>query len=143
VNVKLLRAVQRAILAEPSRLDMEVPLSTNPWDVERMPTCGTVGCIAGWALVLDKGGRTRKEPKAVADTIIKKAADPYLRWSQLRPKALKVLRLSPEQGQRLFQVENWPHELWEKHDDAGPQTKKAAQVTAARIDRFIETRGEE
>jgi hypothetical protein len=55
MNVKLLRRIQKHILAEPKRLDMGnfiVRKSDGLGSLVRFPKCGTVGCIAGWAVTL-------------------------------------------------------------------------------------------
>jgi hypothetical protein len=45
INVKLLRKVRRHILAEPKRVNMGR-------FIYRKEDCGTVACIAGWAVTL-------------------------------------------------------------------------------------------
>jgi hypothetical protein len=54
MNVKLLRKIQKHILEEPRRLDMDVVLvkDIDPASWRDAPPCGTVGCIAGWACAL-------------------------------------------------------------------------------------------
>ncbi len=52
LNVELLRRVQTAILEEPRKLNMNVWMEKVPGRHPNPPPCGTVGCIAGWAVAL-------------------------------------------------------------------------------------------
>ena len=55
INVKLLRKVRRHILAEPKRVNMGRFIyrkKDDPEMLEWWPACGTVACIAGWAVTL-------------------------------------------------------------------------------------------
>jgi hypothetical protein len=57
----LLRRIKTEVLAEPLRLDMgdwvvcfhgERPISTLRRAITSQPACGTVGCLAGWGMIL-------------------------------------------------------------------------------------------
>lgn len=52
----LLRDVQRVILAEPKRVNMKTyAVDPEKEGYSNRPACGTVGCFAGWVVVLSKG----------------------------------------------------------------------------------------
>lgn len=58
----LLSEIVALIRDEPRRLDMSMPLDTNAKDAyELAPSCGTVGCVAGWAVML-RGNPNAKIP---------------------------------------------------------------------------------
>lgn len=64
LNVRLLRRVQRAIIKEPGRLNMEEGLMDLDYAIVNYahgasPPCGTVGCIAGWTVALSTRARTK------------------------------------------------------------------------------------
>lgn len=49
----LLSEVCAVVLAEPKRLRMSVPLRLNAHEfLDDAPICGTVGCVAGWTVML-------------------------------------------------------------------------------------------
>jgi hypothetical protein len=139
MNTRLLRRVQKQILAEPDRFDMadfftgdivvsaEVTAYNQVMSVPKMEKgefCGTTACIAGWVLIFS-GRRVRN-----GQFIGKQAA--------------KVLEL-PEDKEanttvRLFNEKNWPPRL----RAAFNRTKTArgkAKVAARAIDDFIATKG--
>ena len=131
MNVRFLRRVKRHILEEPSRLRMTdvVRLGTpgtlahfcagwgEPVD-QRIPACGAVGCIAGWALILSG----RKD----------ETADMY--------DAAPLLGIkSPEVADTLFNVDYWPKDLGDKYKSAKTK-KRRSELVAKRIDQFIEER---
>ncbi len=91
----LLNAIARVITEEPKRLDMSVvcyrkerllrdAITDLEWNKIKIPACGTVGCIAGWALVLT--GLTSESTAIGNET-----------WM-----AEMVLGLTPNQGKELF-----------------------------------------
>lgn len=138
INVRLLHRIQQHILEEPKRLDMGTFIERiaieriaaeeedYPEDyAKKFPTCGTIGCIAGWAVTLSS-----KEGREV----------PY---ADIPAKAKRLLGLTPIQADRLFYASSWPNPLAYKIDNSNPQTKAHAKLTAKRIDRFIASKGEE
>lgn len=83
----LLNAITRLAKDEPRRIRMSIVcMRGNPARnrYERTPACGTVGCIAGWALVL--AGRTGEDERNFSD------------WNEARI----LLGLSHYQAERLF-----------------------------------------
>lgn len=58
----LLSEIVALIRDEPRRLDMSMPLDTDAKNAyELAPSCGTVGCVAGWAVML-RGNPNAKIP---------------------------------------------------------------------------------
>ena len=138
MNTALLRKIKQLVLAEPKRVDMEA----WAYHCERRnggPPCGTVGCIAGWAVILDQEGKTMAERynKAVEHDFF--------------ATGKRLLKLTTGQAKRLFYAEFnfenndysfWPEDLVDAYDSArSPKAK--ARVVAQRIDRFIRTGGKE
>lgn len=102
------------------------------------PKCNTVGCIAGWTVLLTDGMLSAGGADAI------------------EPRALEILGLPTDSedlydddGERLkdipnyldlFYVDNWPKKFETRYAKA--KTPKArAKVVAARIDAFIEQYG--
>lgn len=122
MNVKLLRRIQRHVIEVPKRLDMECFLdrTTDSYVVhKKMPECGTVGCIAGWAVALST-----------------KELVPYV---NIASTAAKFLSIREEEAEKLFYPHQWPEEFEDRLREAKPQTLKHAQLTVERIDHFIKT----
>lgn len=108
----LLREVQRLILEEPKRLDMGTVCyrRTSAPRARDYPSCGTVGCIAGWVNVL-KG---------------------YERPSDMN-EAARTLGLNARQQKALFMPESLVSEA-----RAGLRQSSAHAIkTFKHIDRFI------
>jgi hypothetical protein len=139
LNVKLLRRVQKHILAVPERLDMGfLALKVNTED-EGAPPCGTVGCIAGWAhmLTLKKFPKTSREISNADDVA----------WE----RAEKKIGLSHNDSYALFgeprfyqdtDFRRWPAKFAVRYLKA-KKAKTRAKVTSDRIDHFIKTKGAE
>lgn len=164
-TVNLLRKVQAHILEEPKRLDMSdwgVAYATGTktriegtTDKEvPVPACNTVGCVAGWSIFLGRPKLWKDLIKATAENkAIYDNEDTALDETLNSPKyeAERILGITDEQGERLFFFKKWsfrnPLSGWpEKFSDAYKKAKTAkqrAKVTAARIDRFIDTDGAE
>lgn len=126
LNVKLLREIQKEISEEPKRLDMGTWLHKYEKhrisDLEFVPPCGTVGCIAGWAKILS-------ERAGVVFTNYGTSLN-----------ACIALDIQEEDSIYLFYTDHWPDDLQYRYndaDDAKDYTEKAA-VTCEAIDRFIE-----
>lgn len=77
------------------------------------PTCGTVGCVAGWVAVL-----TRPDPGVVPS--------PWVAQS----RAETVLRLSPRQADRLFSPDAVPSRY-------RPGTKAYVAAGVRHIEKFM------
>jgi hypothetical protein len=117
INVKLLRKVQKHILAEPKRVNMGTFIyrkKDEPDMCEKWPACGTVACIAGWAVTLSQ----KKE----------------MNYNAIPERARRLLGLDWEQANYLFY--DRPCMVM-----ATPQTAAHAQQTAKLIDHFIAIKG--
>lgn len=139
MNVRLLRRVKKHILEEPARLRMDlVQLHQKPGKIEdlswghgesrynepskqRIPDCGTIGCIGGWALVLE--GIKYSSPATGLE----------------RAESILGIR-SAEAARELFYVENWPLDLRHAYYEAKTK-KRRAEIVAERIEQFIEKHG--
>ena len=106
----LLKDVRKVILEEPLRYDQTRSLVNklySPLQV-RFPTCNTIGCRAGWVVVLK-----RSRPFTIFNC-----------WAEARD----ILGLTYDQADNLFTMFAVPHE---------PQTKAHAQAGAKGITAFI------
>lgn len=123
LNVELLRKIQAHITEEPKRFDL------GAWiDPSTEAPCGTVACVAGWAIKLsgidlDSGER----PDWDRDELLGHYSAP----------AAKVLGLANrEQSESLFL--SWPPKYadayWFTQDRA-----ERARIACERIEHFIET----
>jgi len=119
MNVELLRKVQKAITKEPGRFRM------STWgEVARGPACGTVGCIAGWAALLNVTENPDEFRKHV-DVMTQK-------------NGRTALKLRSGQAERLFFLNAWPSKFQELYI-IGDSVKAAVK----RINHFIKTGGRE
>lgn len=128
---RLLRRVAKHILAEPKRFAMSwwhatgesgKPLTNGMFDEENIPQlivpeCGTVACIAGWAVVLNDGNGNYS-----AEEIHKRAKE----------------LLGDQADDKLFGTCNWPNGLGRRYDHSKTRKGKAT-VAAARINHYIKT----
>lgn len=126
MNVELLREVQKVILEEPKRFDMRTFAYRMDPKEERSPQCGTIGCIAGWAVILTH--KIPRKPNAQMPNIG-------------RPHGAEALDLTDVEALRLFYVEEWPDKFSVAYKADG--SKKSAKVAVARINHFIKTKGME
>ncbi len=135
MNIKLLRAVKRAILAEPKRLNMHTCMLHRRG--RGAPRCGTVGCIAGWALLIDN----RKRGQTFAQVERRLNFGVLGEWhTHFGPLARELLGLTRRQASQLFLLEGWPTSLRRAYDRA-PTFQGRAVACAERIDLFIKTEG--
>jgi hypothetical protein len=117
MNVRLLRKIQKHILAEPKRVRMEVIATEDD--------CGTVGCIGGWAAIL-----SNKKPDKFGD---------FKTACRLLGVPLPTTLCGIYQHQ-LFFTHNWPEKFRNAYQTA--KTKRGeARVVARRIEHFIKTKG--
>lgn len=130
MNIKLLRRIQKKILAEPrqfqmARLFAETIYRKSGKKSPSIPNCGTAACIAGWAVCFGK----RKNPRACENGGA---------WLGDSVYAREMIELTESQKERLFFSHNWPLKF-QKIEDAG--TVAFARQAAKRIDFFIKTNG--
>jgi hypothetical protein len=135
---KLLEEIKRIILGEPLRIRMEVGQVTqkpngNLWGKRdsyhsremTMPACGTVGCIAGWAVAL-VDGKPDFEKEVYS-------------WGAVYNRAVRLL--APETDSyidfsSLFRVDCWPIGEAMLYYSAYTAEERA-RLVANRIDSFI------
>jgi len=111
----------------------------DEWLEFRGHPCGTVACIAGWALILDRAkGSTHKEIQAARDHFISLTPAGLSRSDVLFKRAMKLLGLNTGQAKRLFVFRNWPSTLRIK-----PEDEDNVSQAIRRIKHFIETNGAE
>lgn len=118
INVELLNKVKRHILENPRRLNMnyviarkgekEVQLHPSNFS-RRWPSCGTVGCIAGWTVLLKDGMDFAGDAQS---------------------RAQELLGITSSQANELF----YPEGLLQCR-----ATVKDARTIAKHIDEFIES----
>lgn len=141
MNVELLRKIQKHILAEPLRYNQnatiargdpggEVCMDVGDVEVQKAPTCGTIGCLAGWAHLLSIPENKRVNAK----------------FSYAKARA--ALGLTLQEAQRLFSyVYSYSPGVWPERFVAAYRNAKTARqrarVAVQRIDHFIKTKGAE
>jgi len=119
-TARLLRRIQKHILKEPHRLAM------RSWAAPSQEVrCGTVGCIAGWAVMLT----TPRVQKSV------KVGMNNFNWAFLGRRAL---RIGDKRAHVLFHSEHWAGDYHERLNETRSQ-KDYANVTVERIEHFIQT----
>ncbi len=132
MNTKLLRKVQRAILREPKRYNQDTWCDGN--SISPDGSCGTVGCIAGWACAIEVG--------------LEEYAQKYTGFDapSIEMNARKFLDIDYIRGEspRLFLTENWPKIFHPWIGEYGrlkgrPWTK--ALLAVLRIEIFIRSEG--
>lgn len=143
MNTKLLLEIKDRILEEPRRLSMGDWILTDqsPDDIRPalMPSCNTVACIAGWAVLLTHSRISAVHIPDLAKQISKD-------W--LEEDGATALGLTRQQEKELFFVKNWPLTFKRRYDvtfDWPPEKRIAerAKITAERIDAFIAQYGGE
>jgi hypothetical protein len=139
LNEKLLEEVMDCIKAEPRKLDMNlVAEKVNADNDPIAPPCGTVGCIAGWALLLS--GHKRLAFKSGHNSLVKAAkilgleGDGIYRYNGYNDDEAESVR--------LFHVDAWPDKFAEAYEDAESDNspRRKATATIKRIKHFINTR---
>ena len=138
LNVRLLRRIQRHILEEPRRFQMDAEIiqakTQHQWlncitffsrDASKtMPPCGTAACIAGWANILsDIQLRGREGRNSAADLLGIEAGNSWCHHP-------------------LFFARNWPEPYATRYKNA-KTPKLRAKIAAARIEHLIKTKGAE
>lgn len=123
------------ILDEPRRFSMGTFVTNDDTHIQH-PPCGTVACIAGWAVI----EHDRARGKSGSIRVTQKYADGVLSFGA---KAAEVLGLDEQQAGRLFYTGNWPERFYDEYYEFAPGSLGRAKVAAERLDHFIATGGEE
>lgn len=123
LNVRLLRRIKRHILSKPGRFFMryykeeQAPNTIIEGDYgsfnQRVPECGTVACIAGWACILSNKSGSRLNGSALLGT-------------------------TERQTQMLFYDDSWPEPFAARYYKAKRPSARA-KIAAARIEHLITT----
>lgn len=145
-----LTEIKAAILAEPKRIHTHqlIGVSHSSIRFEHMspPSCGTTGCIAGWALALecekptDVYGMLGAKPSsghaghAGHAGLLNYTSDP-------QQEAMDLLGLNEYQAGSLFFVGSWPPVYQLRIYDAVTGSPDYAIVVADRIQAFIDSNG--
>lgn len=129
MNVRLLRRIQKHILAEPLRYNQNITIEKGkPGQSYRedtnfkqgtLPKCGTTACIGGWALSLSFGARVFNFTRA-----------------------RRVLGISTEEAEKLFSYtwdNSWPTKFKVAYNKA-KTPRQRARIAFNRIEHFIKTR---
>lgn len=136
--VTLVRRVERVILREPRKFDMDFLLMKyNSKEAAKRrlgrsaPPCNTVGCIAGWAVLLSdrkniEWGRFDSDTK-----------EPYMDVWQ---RGAELLGLERGEAGKLFNASQWPGEFYKRYENARGKLGRA-KVTVERLEHYIHTGG--
>lgn len=128
VNIELFKKIRKQILREPHRLNMSEWVT--PRKDEKVFSCNTAACIAGWAFVLSQDSNSPLE-------IINE--DCFLvnpEYYGIEGVAEKVLNLDFEYHDRVFFIEYWPEPFQTQWHTAKDQEARA-QVAADYISWII------
>ncbi len=145
MNVKLLKQIKNRILAEPTEFDM------CRWAAsDKVSTCGTTACIAGWALALDFMARHPEmmvQEAHMAVVAIDARPDAYV-----NDRAADLLEIDDAQMESIFYHSAWPSpwgkqydKLVTKYDECADceervaLRRKMAKIAAEFIVHLIET----
>lgn len=145
MNVELLRKVQKLILAEPRRVNMNrwVDTADNVFaQTYYYPDCGTVGCIRGWLGVVSKvQGRLTKQAIWKAGRVVENESYDY--GADMVESGAELIGCTYEQARGLFLgytrvgMEQWPADLQRRLGLQRAGSPEYAAVVAEAIDRFI------
>lgn len=136
MNVRMLRKLEKWIMAEPRRFDMRNWSGNQRIINKNKPPCGTVGCLAGMACHMQGMNLTPGMSEVSKDEYIPGVAT-------------KILDLTAGQAERLFYIAGmhysdiaWPASFAAAYKKAKTPTAKV-KVAVARIEHFIKTKGAE
>ncbi len=124
MNIERMRAVQKAILAEPEHFDME--------EFFKESDCGTFACIAGFAVAVERR-------QLVAKFNLKNF---YVSGKTTSEYAIEFLELDYKESGYLFHDMGWPQQFRDRYRKA-ITAKERAQIAVDRIEHFIKTDGKE
>lgn len=131
MNIKPLRQLKRMFVSQPARLNMAVFARVSR--AKNAPECGTVGCIAGWLVLLNK----RSPREGYKDTVRRLVHGGDLEYPG---EAARILGCTHWQARQLFYAGNWPYALYEAYASAKTSTERV-RVAIKRINLWIRTKG--
>ena len=139
MNVDNLRKVKELILEEPRRINMLHWLQvgskkelTASLGVDA-PSCGTIGCIAGWGATL-ACAESDKKLKTL------KGAAQHVTYAAI--EAATYFGIDDLEYYELFYDESWPEDLGIRLERSDPGTADYAAVVADAIERYIACGGD-
>jgi hypothetical protein len=148
-KVRALRWVEKQILAEPKRLDMDcvvefMSVGNVKNDKEYTPKCGTQACIAGWYGLKQFGKLVQKTEQYENWTTGKMRKGTIWSWKLNTKRDLltfmrKDLKLSEEVAASVFYTSEWPNPFHDEFMYAYGDKKKEAEITVKRIEHLIHT----
>lgn len=153
--VKRLRQVQKHILEEPRRLRMYLWVQKSPSWTADAPPCGTTACIAGWYSLLRgyqptllRGYYTSMMFESVSKGN-RTVMVPHVLINDLGLQKLNSKQVGESVLRHLYIVDHWPLRFRRAYNQTADCLTKAkvtadralplAQITAARLDYFIQT----
>lgn len=154
MDVKLLKQIQKKIMEEPRRLNMQKFGSIIGPDLRLglgEPPCRTTGCIGGWGIFL-KHPKLWKDMQKNVGRFEVISIESYRLKSDTEAPARKALKLTKAQAMRLFYLPDWlsgkdenagygwPKKFVTAYNKAGTPAARAL-VTFKRIEFFILTKG--
>lgn len=128
MNVRLLRRIQKRILAEPRQFQMLQVFSNSIKSGRKIPHCGTAACIVGWGIAL----RAKLKP-----SLANEAMGDCSRKIKTTDEA-KIFDLERDASARLVYFDQWPRKF-RKIPEIKEGTAAFARQAARRIDHFIKT----
>ncbi len=138
MNVELLTKVMNKL----KRLRHKAHFDMDGWIYET--ECGTAACIAGHALLMGGYKLVPQKDRGYFDTVLPPGKSTPV---DLQEAARKLLKLTPEQAERLFSAYQWPPQFNGSDPERDVCTKESVynnpKIAAARIKHFIDTKGKE
>jgi hypothetical protein len=132
MNRKALRQIISEVETEPPSFDM------GKWfGRSRETMCGSVGCIAGKAVINDRLQKTGKPLKTVLASIARDNANGF----DFHTNGREALGLSSSQAWRLFYVSYWPARFADAYYYDAKTAEDKAKVFVKRARYFIRTNG--
>lgn len=105
---KLWRLVKEHILEEPRRLDMNVPIFMQSKEKasrdSTLPPCGTTGCLAGIAVLIDAATNHRRLHLVKETNFYNGSVYKVIDWDVCRQRAIELLGLTENNAEKVFQV---------------------------------------
>lgn len=139
MNTELLLKVKAVILEEPKRVDMDLWIRECAEGENNGPACKTVGCISGWAVLIDGMRAWRVKRPLTVLRRMRKSGGPGADGFQ---SGRELLALNLRQANALFFDNEWPSDLRRRLADEYSGTPEYAAVVAEAIDRFIACDGD-
>ena len=130
ISIRRLRRVREAILKEPLLYDQDCPFVIRL----KPESCGTAGCILGWANTLFP---------IPSDALVFALREDHPFESPRFHHGAARLRLTGDQAYRLWDSDKWPRKFRDAETDAFEPSMARARNAAKRITHFIKTGGEE